>query len=229
MKLAKSLNYAIHAGVLLLSLAACTVASQNARAQLLTEALLWTQVQPSQLWQNSSVPTGWSVRPCEGDGPFLCVYATGNFVGSIEIAVYPLETLPRVQSLLSTAEQSTHPEQTRRLAVLNTWVQDYYTFFQTQRRVEYGESVAIESQEPVIVKVGQLPGLQYDVQVIDDVQQVKEVQVGYVSLEDDSLIVVHTAFDPASVTATFDSLEHLTQFKPYLTQLVANLQLPLRS
>jgi hypothetical protein len=46
MNVLKSLNYALHAGVLLLALAACSVASERARAQLISDALIWSQLLP---------------------------------------------------------------------------------------------------------------------------------------------------------------------------------------
>lgn len=229
MKFLKSLNYAVHSSVLVLALIACSATSAQLNARNTSDQIRLAQIQPIESLQWGSIlgrveaPAGWSVQPCEGDGPFLCVDEAGQPVGSIEIAVYPLETLPAVRQRLV---ESAHlePAQARYLAVLNGWVQEHYQFFRENRQAEYGDRLTFQPDVPEVVQIGTLVGLRYGFSGVDNSQRVHEAQMGYVGLDQESMYVIHTAFDPASVSATFESYEQLTQFKPFLTQIVANLQ-----
>lgn len=214
--------------------------SQTASSQSATLTPITPTIPPKLSWQellgNTTAPQGWQVRPCEGDGPFLCVFNREVWVGSLEMSVYPLENLPDFQKILSktgatsgSGNAQTRQEQAQRLNALKAWVADYYAFFSSNRQPEYGTQITFSAQEPQVVMVGPLQGLRYGFTGQKPDGTLHEQQVGFVAFDGAKLYVISTGFDPLSETGTFKRLEDFREFEPYLAQLVANIKLPIAS
>src|SRR4028118_145004 len=59
------------------------------------------------IWRNALKPrtiaNNWRVYPCSGNAPFLCVSEKGKLAGTVEMARYPISTLPDFQKMLADA------------------------------------------------------------------------------------------------------------------------------
>ncbi|HEY9845998.1 MAG TPA: hypothetical protein V6D03_07355, partial [Candidatus Caenarcaniphilales bacterium] len=179
-------------------------------------------------------PVSWQVQPCDaGNGPLLCVFAKGKLLGTVEGGIYPLESLPDFQKMLVKAGmppgsmniESSQPK-AKVLMALRAWAADYYTSFAKDRQLEYGNKVTFSAQEPKEVLVGKLPGLRYGFSGLKRGGGVHEQHLGYVAFAGKALYVITTGFDPLSETGTFKTLQTFQRFEPYLSRIVAGLQLP---
>ncbi|MEA5570098.1 hypothetical protein [Calothrix sp. UHCC 0171] len=95
----------------------------------------------------TSIPTGWNVAP------FLCVSAKGKNLGSVEMLIYPLQTQPKLQSLLTINSINTDKiidfpnptSQGKVLLALNTWITDDYIAISKDRQKEYTQQEVLNS------------------------------------------------------------------------------------
>lgn len=234
-------GHKLHLSCIILSLllAACQPSNAGGRSTppqpstpnlaLITENNIWqTILKPVPL------PAPWSVKPCEGNAPLLCVFNADRWVGTIELAIYTLESLPDFQQMLRSAGLSsgqvtlsnpTHQAQI--FTALRAWVSDYYGFFSKNRESEYGANVTFLSQMPLEVSVGDLAGLSYGFSGVESIGGIRESHVGFVAFDGKALYVITSAFDPLSETGAFETLSDFQGFEPYFSTLIGSLKLPI--
>jgi hypothetical protein len=180
-----------------------------------------------------SAPAGWTVRPCEGDGPFLCVLKGQEDVGAVHLSIYPIETMTDFERMLTTAGGQigpldlTDPQQRDRLMIaLESFVAAYHTAIESDRQVEYGGQIRYVRIENEVVMMGALPGLRFGFAGEAEDEAVFERYISFVAYDGDLMYILVAAYRPGSIP-TFRSDEELTEFLPHLTQIVAGLRLPL--
>ncbi|MDM9379656.1 hypothetical protein QUB80_02925 [Chlorogloeopsis sp. ULAP01] len=190
------------------------------------------------LWKSildqTASPTGWQVAACDGNTSVLCVSANGKRLGTVEIAVYPLEKQQNFQNLLRQAgiepgkniDYQNPQYKTQVSTALNAWVNDYYTFLSKERQGSYGNRIAFSTHPPQQAQVGKLQGLSYGFTGVKVQGGVQEHHLGYVAFDGKNLYVIRTAFNPSLKTGKFERLENLAIFEPYLRAIAANLRLP---
>jgi hypothetical protein len=228
--------------------------SSTPKAELPPQVTNVAVFKPSEgnIWKNflgtTSAPTGWNVLPCEGDAPLLCVSSEGKNLGSVEIAVYPLQQQPKFQKILeaigivpSVKIDSQNPYfqekifQEKIVSALNTWItDDYAAMLQSSRlrtiakdrQQEYADNVTFSSYPPQTVAVGKLQGVRYGFAGLKREGGIQEQHLKYVAFDGDALYVINTAFDPSAKTSKFDKYENLAVFEPFLSAIAANLKLP---
>ncbi|BAZ40047.1 hypothetical protein NIES4101_60080 [Calothrix sp. NIES-4101] len=182
----------------------------------------------------TSAPTGWNVAPCEGDAPFLCVSAEGKNLGSVEMLIYPLQTQPKLQKLLASHSIRNHNNidfpnplsQEKVLLALNTWIADDYIALSKDRQKEYTDKINFSGYPPQTVTVGKLQGVRYGFAGLKRQGGIQEQYLKYVAVDENSVYVINTAFDPRAATGKFDKYENLAVFEPFLSAIAANLKLP---
>ncbi|MBW4576710.1 MAG: hypothetical protein KME08_15655 [Aphanothece sp. CMT-3BRIN-NPC111] len=187
-------------------------------------------------WQTilgpTPAPARWKALPC--DLPiFLCVSENKKQVGTVELLVFPLDSLPDFQRMLTEAgippgsvNYQSPKYKAQVLTALRAWVAEYYAFFEENRKPEYGDQVTFSPRTPEEITVGKLPGLRYGFSGIEQGGSVREQQLGHVAFDGSRLYVIATAFDPAAETTKFDTVESLRRFEPYLLKIVSGLRLP---
>ena len=75
------------------------------------------------------------------------------------------------------------------------------------------------------VDIGSLPGIQYGFRSIDARGTIHEQYISYMAFDGEMLYVIITAYDPQAMAGTFDALEDLLAFQPYLTAMLKELQI----
>lgn len=195
----------------------------------LRAANIWLRVLGS-----AKMPAPWRVAPCEGTAPLLCVSHQRDFVGTVELGTYLLESRADFRKLLTNAgipakANAADPKyRSRLITALTAWVNDYYAFFKKDRIPEYGDTITFTPQPPTSVTVGKLTGLRYGFAGIKQTDRgIHEQRVGYVAFDGTTLYVITTAVDAMSETGKFKTIEDFQRFEPYLQTLVAGLQLPI--
>lgn len=185
----------------------------------------------------TSAPEGWTAAPCEGDGPFLCVSNGAEEAGAVQVGVYPLEALPDFQQLLQQTLTDagapfrqlnlTDPTYMKSvLTALESFVEAYHAATANDRQGAYGSQVRYVRLNTEPLMAGPLPAVRYGFNGINPDGSVYERWVSYAAFDGDLLYVVTASFAPGAVP-TFRSDTELTQFLPHLTEMVANLRLPL--
>jgi hypothetical protein len=195
----------------------------------LREVSVWTRALGT-----AQPPLPWRVAPCDRSStPLLCVYDRQALVGTVELGTYLISSRPDLRQKLTAAgipakANYAAPKYRKQVAIaLKAWVEDYYAFFKDDRKTEYGNSITFSSQPPVQVSLGKLTGLRYGFSGIKQDHGIHEQRVGYVAFDGATLYIITTAFDVASETGKFKTLETFQRFEPHLTKLVARLQLPI--
>jgi hypothetical protein len=192
---------------------------------------IWKKILDVKTANNS---LGWNVAPCEGNAPLLCVSSKKELLGTVELAVYPLENLPQFQKMLSDAgitprvkENDQNPQYRTKLATaLKAWVDDHYAVLAKDRQATYGKDITFLTQLPQKVDIARLQGMYYGFAGIKRGGGIQERHVGYITFDDKSVYVITSAFDPTSVTGKFDKLENFQNFEPYLNAIAKNMNLP---
>ncbi|MCL6434396.1 MAG: hypothetical protein K6T90_09310 [Leptolyngbyaceae cyanobacterium HOT.MB2.61] len=227
---------------LALTLAIATIYSATTKEARSPQMLVSQTVQAATLadknpWENLLgkvvVPKGWEIKPCEGEAPFLCVSSNQRSLGSVELNIYPLTQQTAFQRMLAQvgvpAGASDYGEaihQSQVLVALQTWVDEHYTVIGKDRQGIYGQGGKFQPWKPAVAQVGQLKGLLYGFKGRDRTGKVQEYQIGYVAFDGKQLYVITTALDLEGLPGGFKSWQHLQQFEPYLTRIVAGLRLP---
>ncbi len=203
-----------------------------------TKSVLPANLRAVNIWQrvlgSTKTPVPWRVAPCEGTAPLLCVSNQGDFVGTVEMGTYLLESRADFRKLLTNAgipakANAVDPKyRSRLITALTAWVTDYYAFLKKDRTPEYGDTITFTTQPPTPVTVGKLTGLRYGFAGTKQTDRgIHEQRVGYVAFDGTTLYVITTAFDAMSETGKFKTLENFQRFEPYLQTLVAELKLPI--
>jgi hypothetical protein len=183
---------------------------------------------------NTPAPPGWNVSPCEGNTPLLCITSGGKNLGSVEIEVYPLEKQPQFEKMLVAAgipmgvkvDYQNPNNQLKIVSALNAWINDSYVKLLKDRQSSYANIITFTSYPPQQVNIGRLQGLRYGFAGINTEGGIQEQHLAYVAFDGDALYVINTAFDPKAKSATFEKLENLVVFEPFLSAIAVNLKLP---
>jgi hypothetical protein len=183
----------------------------------------------------AAAPPGWSVRPCQGDGPLLCVNSGEDAAGINELSVWHLETLPDFQRMLQEANVPAGPldlenpeHRSAVLEALRAFVENYHRIFEEDREITYRDrlKVTYARLDTVVANVGALPGLKYGFAIIKDDGTVLERWILYSAFDGALLHTINAFYFPDTVF-TFRSDEDLRTFEPYLDKIIAGLMLPL--
>lgn len=196
----------------------------------LREVNLWTRALGT-----VKLPSPWRAEPCNrySKAPLLCVYDRQTLVGTVEMGAYLIGSRADLRQKLTNAgipaKAYADPRYRSKVTIaLKAWVEDYYTVFKNDRRTEYGNKITFTSQRPAQVSIGKLTGLRYGFAgVKEEGKDIHERHLGYVAFDGATLYVITTAFDAASETGKFETLDALQRFEPTLIRLVAGLRLPI--
>jgi hypothetical protein len=206
--------------------------TSTAKAERKTNTLTQENIWKSILGKNKTAPLGWSVAPCEGNVPLLCVASSGQPIGTVELGIYPIEKQPNFRKMLQKAGiPSGSPVdyekyQNQVSTALSAWVTDNYSALSKDRQNSYGNQVSFSAHPIQKIPVGKLQGIRYGFAGLKKQGGVQEQHFSYVAFDGKALYVITTAFDGASTTGKFEKLENLTTFEPYLSAIVAQLNLP---
>ncbi|MBW4509402.1 MAG: hypothetical protein KME64_23190 [Scytonematopsis contorta HA4267-MV1] len=206
--------------------------TQTVKTEPKTSTSTHENIWKSILGKSKTVPTGWSVAPCEGNIPLLCVESSGQRLGTVELGIYSIEKQPNFQKILKKAGvpsgspvdyEKYQPQVSK---ALNEWVTDNYATLSKERQNSYGKQVTFSAYPIQKIPVGKLQGVRYGFAGVKQQGGVQEQHFSYAAFDGKALYVISTAFDGASTTGKFEKLENLTTFEPYLSAIVAQLNLP---
>lgn len=180
-------------------------------------------------------PEGWSVEPCEGDAPMLCVRnEAGGVVGGTALSIYEIETLPDFQRMLDEAGVESRPvnvsdaaERAALIEALNAFVEGYHAIIGADREAEYGDRVSYEELPTEEVSFGALPALRYGFAGVAEDGSVFERWVSIVAFDGDLMYILVAFFRPDETPGQFFTDEDLTAFLPHLDTLAAGMRVPL--
>lgn len=80
---------------------------------------------------------------------------------------------------------------------------------------------------PTVAQVGNLPGLIYGFSRVTKTDEVAERYASYIAFDGfQYLYIITTGFDPLAESSSFEDLNSLEQFLPYLKTIVEDLNLP---
>ncbi|KYC39743.1 hypothetical protein WA1_30120 [Scytonema hofmannii PCC 7110] len=195
--------------------------------------------QPTQgnIWKTilgkTSAPSGWSVSPCEGTAPLLCISSQEKVLGTVEMGVYALDKLPNFQKMLlqagipenSKIDYQEEKNQNQVTSALKLWTSDQYSILAKDRQGEYGNKITFSSQSPQTVQVGPLKGVYYGFAGLKKQGGSHEEHRGFVAFDGKTLYVITTSFDTASTTGKFENLENFRNFEPHLPVIVQGVNL----
>ena len=181
-----------------------------------------------------TAPPGWTIQPCEGLGPFLCVSTGEGFPGSVELLYYPLGQRQDMQRWMVEAGlepgmplDPSDPEQARRARVaLQALRADHMGVVEEDRNLTYPEARTLVLLEPEEVQVGRLPGLFYGFAGMEQNGQTYERWLTYAALDGQNLYILTAFYDPSDSPGSMPSDEALLAFAPYLRKIIAGLLLP---
>jgi hypothetical protein len=181
-----------------------------------------------------SAPPGWTVEPCEGQGPYLCVSPGDGFPGSVELLQRPIDDRENIYQWMMDAGLEPgrpldvqDPEQVRRAReVLHTLRADHMGVVEEDRGVTYPEGRSFVLLEPEEVQVGGLPGLFYGFAGVEEDGQAYERWLTYAALDGQNLYLLTAFYDPSDAPGSLPSDEALLTFAPYFRDIVAGLRLP---
>ncbi|MGB3654342.1 MAG: hypothetical protein WBA41_24470 [Rivularia sp. (in: cyanobacteria)] len=213
-----------------------------------TTSLVSANSNQNNIWNNllieeTSLPPGWKINPCEENNSLLCVSANGKPVGTVEIEILPLQTQLNFQRMLlntgippnSNINYQSLRYITQVTTALNSWVKNQYGVLAESRKYVYDDKsktaktpdgVLFSAYPPQTAQVGKLQGVRYGFAGLKQKGGVYEQHTGYVAFDGKSLYLINTAFAPDLKTGNFEKLENLSIFQPYLNAVVANLKLP---
>ncbi|MBN1814847.1 MAG: hypothetical protein JXA14_23610 [Anaerolineae bacterium] len=181
-----------------------------------------------------TTPPGWTVEPCEGEGPFLCVSTGDTFPATVELLQYPLEQHEDAPQWLADAglepgqlldpEDPEHAHAARE--VLRALRADHMGVVKEDRGITYPEGRSFVLLEPEEVQVGRLPGLFYGFSGVEEDGEAYERWLTYAALDGQTFYILTAFYDPSDTPGSFASDEALLTFAPYLRDIAAGLRLP---
>jgi hypothetical protein len=195
------------------------------------------------LLQDTSLPAGWEIAPCQDKDSLLCVSANGKLLGTVGMEILPLKTQPNFQKMLlntgipidKNINYRSPKYITQVTTALNTWVKERYGVLAKSGKYVYDDNlktaktidgILFSAYPPQPARVGKLQGIRYGFVGLKEKGGVGEQHTSYVAFDGEALYLINTAFNPTSSVAKFEELENLSVFQPYLNAVVANLKLP---
>ncbi|MGD1910313.1 MAG: hypothetical protein ACFB2X_05500 [Rivularia sp. (in: cyanobacteria)] len=205
-----------------------------------TTTLVSAKSNQTNIWSNlieeTPLPPGWKINPCENNNAMLCVSANGKPIGTVEIGIFPLETQLSFQKMLINAGVPPNsdinyqsPKYFTQIATaLNSWVTNQYNLLSKNhsKKTKTKDSILFSPYPPQKARVGKLSGVRYGFAALKQKGGVHEHHISYIAFDGKALYLIKTAFEPTSSTGNFEKLENLSVFQPYLNAVVANLKLP---
>ncbi len=177
-------------------------------------------------------PNDWSVRPCSGETPLLCVYQGRTLLGSVELTTFPLARHLDFEKMLSDAGiplgsvEYTDPENAPQVrTALAAHAAAYLGDLAQDRSVTYPEGHTFTPVALEWVHVGSLPGVAYGFTSVDQGERTFERRLTYAAFDNDTLYLFST-FYATGMPEGFSSDQDLLHFEPYLRRTLANLRLP---
>ncbi|WP_066383283.1 MULTISPECIES: hypothetical protein [unclassified Anabaena] len=182
-------------------------------------------------------PDGWQVLPCQDNASLLCVSANGKPVGTVKLEVYPVKDNPDFQKHLtavgipfgSPANNQNNEYQNQVSKALEAWVTDFYATVANKGKANNANKVIVSTYPPQQITIGKLPGIRSGYLKIKPEGGVEEQQISHVTYDGTTLYVMSTSFAPGAVRGSFENLESLAIFQPYLDAIAANLNLPVQN
>jgi len=160
-------------------------------------------------------PEGWQVAPC--DAPILlCITADGEFAGTVERFSYPLSDI----NLAAPVEPVSGAE----IEFLQAWVAEHYAAIQQDRQTA-DSSLVFTTEPPTEISVGGLPGLRYSFAATHLNGTLADRYVGYVTTDGERLHVFVTGVIRGDYGGVFGDSAVLTEFEPYLDEIIRGLSL----
>lgn len=224
-------------------------ANKNSKPDAMTTStptVVATKSNPENIWNNlledTLLPPGWKVNPCQDKDSLLCVSANGKLLGTVEMGILPLKTQPNFQKMLLNAgipiDENINYQSpkyiTQVTAALNAWVKERYGVLAKKGKYVYDDKsktaktpdgILFSAYPPQAARVGKLQGIRYGFVGLKQ-NTVRKQHINYVAFDGKALYLINTAFDPTLSTGKFEKLENLSVFQPYLNAVVANLKLP---
>lgn len=181
-----------------------------------------------------TAPSGWTVEPCEGQGPFLCVSTGEAFPGSVELLHFTIDQRQDVAQWMMDAGLEPgqpidldDPGQARRAReALHSLRTDHMGVVEEDRGITYPAGRSFVLLDPEEVQVGRLPGLFYGFAGVDEDGQTYERWLTYAALDGENLYILTAFYDPSDTPGSLPSDEALLAFAPHLRDIVAGLRLP---
>jgi hypothetical protein len=181
----------------------------------------------------TSAPDGWSVRPCEGAGPLVCVFDGGEQVGTIELFASHIETLPEFAQMLRDAGLEIgsidyrDPAQAAMIReAFDAFIESNHKTFEEDRRIRYGGKASYTRLPVEDIRIGDIPGVRYGFTVTDDTGKTVEKWPSHAAFDGRILYILVPHYDEGSFFS-FTSLEALEKFEPHVPTLLEGLKLPL--
>lgn len=177
-------------------------------------------------------PEGWSVEPCAGNAPYLCMQEGEQSVGYVSLNSYPLETLPDFQAMLTEAgvdaeafDYKNPAHAARARGALTAFVESYHENIMQDREITFGSAKTYERLETEEINVGELPGLRYGFVLMNEDGSVYERWLSFSTFDGEGLFTIVAPFDP-NPEQSFRSDEDLLKFEPFLVEIIEGLKMP---
>jgi hypothetical protein len=181
----------------------------------------------------AEAPPSWSVRPCEGNGPLLCVFDGREQVGTIEFFASHIETLPEFGGMLSAeglvigSIDYRDPNQAALIRkAFDPFIENNHKTFEEDRKIGYGDKATYNRLPVEDIRIGDVPGVRYGFTMTDENGKVLEQWPSYAAFDGRILYILVPHYDPDSFFS-FTSLEVLEEFEPFVPALFEGLKVPL--
>jgi hypothetical protein len=160
----------------------------------------------------TSVPLGWTVRPCD-DPTLLCVKAGQNLVGTVELITYPVAEIPFQKDAAGSNTQA-----------LKGWVAEHYDSIKRDR-AQADPRLIFLAKPAAEVPIGRLSGLRYGFTIRYGNATLAERTIGYVATDGTTLYLFVTGLTNGDPSGAFSSDAALREFEPHLAEIIAGLSL----
>jgi hypothetical protein len=180
-------------------------------------------------------PAGWSVAPCEGQAPLLCVQKGTENVGYVHLSTFPLSTMSEFEGMLRDAGVNPDsldlkdPEQAAKVRLaLRAFVENYHKIFMEDREATFGGTKTYQRLETREINIGDLPGLQYGFVVLNADGSVHERWLSHSAFDGKGLFTLVSSYYPGQPDApfAFRSDAELQEFVPFLPEIMRGLKMP---
>jgi hypothetical protein len=180
-------------------------------------------------------PAGWSVAPCEGQAPLLCVQKSTENVGYVHLSTFPLSTMSEFEGMLRDTGLDANslnlkdPEQAAKVrTALRAFVENYHKIFMEDRGATFGGTKTYQRLETKEINIGELPGLQYGFVVLNADGGVHERWLSHSAFDGKGLFTLVSSYYPGQPDApfAFRSDAELQEFAPFLPEIMRGLKMP---
>ncbi|HET9494141.1 MAG TPA: hypothetical protein VFR15_07925 [Chloroflexia bacterium] len=185
------------------------------------------------IFAQAEAPEGWSVRPCEGNGPLLCMFDGSEHMGTIELFASHIETLPEFAGMLRDAGLEPgsidyrDPAQAAQIReAFDAFIESNLETFEEDRQIRYRGSATFTRLPIEDIRIGDMPGVRYGFNVADESGKVVEKWPSHAAFDGNVLYILVPHYDEDSFFS-FKSLEALEEFEPFVPALLEGLTLPL--